>query len=261
MKDGRVLQIGTPAELFERPEHTFVGYFIGSPGHEPAADAAVAGAPAPWWTAHVIELASAIGALPRRPTCSSASGRISRRSTPDGRSGAGAAGRGSRPAPAGPRAARTRTSWSPRCRPDALGRRRDARLRLDPRATSHVYVDSRRVRGARAHERQALEQPRLVLRRAGAGVRAVLVAHPDDDGGELLGPGHDGPEQLLLERRSAGSSICSIPRPISAAGSRARWCATCSSPSSCSLIEVPLGIAGRALHPAPRLGGRAPRWS
>ncbi len=32
MEAGRVLQIGTPAELFERPEHTFVGYFIGSPG-------------------------------------------------------------------------------------------------------------------------------------------------------------------------------------------------------------------------------------
>src|ERR1700710_1972520 len=32
MKDGRVLQIAPPAELFELPEHTFVGYFIGSPG-------------------------------------------------------------------------------------------------------------------------------------------------------------------------------------------------------------------------------------
>ncbi len=32
MNDGRTVQIGTPAELFERPEHTFVGYFIGSPG-------------------------------------------------------------------------------------------------------------------------------------------------------------------------------------------------------------------------------------
>jgi glycerol transport system ATP-binding protein len=32
MNDGQVLQIGTPAELFERPAHTFVGYFIGSPG-------------------------------------------------------------------------------------------------------------------------------------------------------------------------------------------------------------------------------------
>ena len=32
MKDGRVLQTATPARLFEQPEHTFVGYFIGSPG-------------------------------------------------------------------------------------------------------------------------------------------------------------------------------------------------------------------------------------
>src|SRR5690606_14061205 len=32
MYDGEIVQIGTPAELFERPRHTFVGYFIGSPG-------------------------------------------------------------------------------------------------------------------------------------------------------------------------------------------------------------------------------------
>ncbi|MET0878726.1 MAG: ABC transporter ATP-binding protein, partial [Tardiphaga sp.] len=32
MHDGRVVQAGTPQELFDRPEHTFVGYFIGSPG-------------------------------------------------------------------------------------------------------------------------------------------------------------------------------------------------------------------------------------
>ncbi len=32
MNEGRAVQIGTPDELFERPEHTFVGYFIGSPG-------------------------------------------------------------------------------------------------------------------------------------------------------------------------------------------------------------------------------------
>lgn len=29
---GQVVQIGTPVELFERPAHTFVGHFIGSPG-------------------------------------------------------------------------------------------------------------------------------------------------------------------------------------------------------------------------------------
>jgi glycerol transport system ATP-binding protein len=32
MHEGRVVQIGTPQELFETPRHTFVGYFIGSPG-------------------------------------------------------------------------------------------------------------------------------------------------------------------------------------------------------------------------------------
>ncbi len=32
MSDGEVVQVGTPQELFEQPAHTFVGYFIGSPG-------------------------------------------------------------------------------------------------------------------------------------------------------------------------------------------------------------------------------------
>ncbi|GAA3919042.1 ABC transporter ATP-binding protein [Litoribacillus peritrichatus] len=32
MYDGQIVQFGTPRELFEKPNHTFVGYFIGSPG-------------------------------------------------------------------------------------------------------------------------------------------------------------------------------------------------------------------------------------
>ncbi|WP_445679938.1 ABC transporter ATP-binding protein [Radicibacter daui] len=32
MYGGEVVQVGTPEELFEKPRHTFVGYFIGSPG-------------------------------------------------------------------------------------------------------------------------------------------------------------------------------------------------------------------------------------
>ncbi|CAG1010462.1 sulfate transport system ATP-binding protein [Burkholderiales bacterium] len=32
MNDGVVVQAGTPVELFEAPQHTFVGHFIGSPG-------------------------------------------------------------------------------------------------------------------------------------------------------------------------------------------------------------------------------------
>lgn len=31
MRDGSVVQMGTPQELFENPTHTFTGYFIGSP--------------------------------------------------------------------------------------------------------------------------------------------------------------------------------------------------------------------------------------
>ncbi|MGL5115133.1 MAG: ABC transporter ATP-binding protein [Beijerinckiaceae bacterium] len=32
MYDGEVVQVGSPQALFETPDHTFVGYFIGSPG-------------------------------------------------------------------------------------------------------------------------------------------------------------------------------------------------------------------------------------
>ena len=32
MNNGEIVQMGTPIELFERPMHTFVGHFIGSPG-------------------------------------------------------------------------------------------------------------------------------------------------------------------------------------------------------------------------------------
>ncbi len=32
MYGGAIVQFGTPRELFEKPSHTFVGYFIGSPG-------------------------------------------------------------------------------------------------------------------------------------------------------------------------------------------------------------------------------------
>ena len=32
MYEGKILQIGSPQDLFENPEHTFIGYFIGSPG-------------------------------------------------------------------------------------------------------------------------------------------------------------------------------------------------------------------------------------
>jgi glycerol transport system ATP-binding protein len=62
MHDGRVVQSGTPAELFEKPEHTFVGYFIGSPGMN-IVPARVSGHEA-YIDGHVIGLQRNYGALP-----------------------------------------------------------------------------------------------------------------------------------------------------------------------------------------------------
>ena len=61
MHEGRVVQIGTPQELFERPAHTFVGYFIGSPGMN-LLPATVAGAVARI-AGHQVALARGYGAL------------------------------------------------------------------------------------------------------------------------------------------------------------------------------------------------------
>jgi glycerol transport system ATP-binding protein len=57
MKDGEIVQIGTPVDLFERPQHTFVGHFIGSPGMNvmpcevKGGKAIVAGVPVETWNA------------------------------------------------------------------------------------------------------------------------------------------------------------------------------------------------------------------
>ena len=100
MKDGRVVQVATPAQLFEQPEHTFVGYFIGSPGMNLVAAnvadhvAHVAG--------HDIELGGALsqarGPAPRRSRVSS---RLCLAGARRRHSGADPARRGSRATPAG----------------------------------------------------------------------------------------------------------------------------------------------------------------
>ena len=64
MYDGEIVQIGTPAELFERPKHTFVGYFIGSPGMN-VMPAVLDGATA--------KVGSQVIALPGRPTSATGS--------------------------------------------------------------------------------------------------------------------------------------------------------------------------------------------
>ncbi|MGY2051039.1 ABC transporter ATP-binding protein [Methylobacterium sp. JK268] len=62
MHDGAVVQAGTPEELFERPAHTFVGHFIGSPGMN-LLPARVEGRTATV-EGHAIPLARAYPALP-----------------------------------------------------------------------------------------------------------------------------------------------------------------------------------------------------
>ncbi len=78
MNDGEAVQIGTPAELFDRPAHRFVGYFIGSPGMN-FVDARVVGASGSWATT------SCRSARPTMclgtPASRWAYGRISRRCT------------------------------------------------------------------------------------------------------------------------------------------------------------------------------------
>ena len=46
MTRGRAVQVGSASELFERPQHTFVGHFIGSPGMNFLPAALLPGAPA-----------------------------------------------------------------------------------------------------------------------------------------------------------------------------------------------------------------------
>jgi glycerol transport system ATP-binding protein len=62
MHDGRVVQAGSPQQLFDRPEHTFVGYFIGSPGMN-IVPATVAGREARI-DGHTIALTRSYDALP-----------------------------------------------------------------------------------------------------------------------------------------------------------------------------------------------------
>ncbi len=64
MYDGRVVQMGTPEELFETPAHTFVGYFIGSPGMN-LLDATITGTRAQLFGTEVA-LATAFGPLAGR---------------------------------------------------------------------------------------------------------------------------------------------------------------------------------------------------
>ncbi len=141
MYEGEIVQIGTPAELFERPTHTFVGYFIGSPGMNVCRS--------------TVEGRTAQARRARRSSCRSRRPRKRRRTIelgirpeyrparPRGHAGDGAQGRGYRPpedrARQPRRAARSRRS-SARTRRSRPSRR----VVFDP-AGINLYADSWRV--------------------------------------------------------------------------------------------------------------------
>ncbi|MDR3374417.1 MAG: ABC transporter ATP-binding protein [Ancalomicrobiaceae bacterium] len=106
MRDGEVLQRATPAELFETPEHTFVGYFIGSPGMN-FLEADVAG--------HQAKVAGTVFELGRSYTVPAGSTKVQIGFRPDY----------ARTAPSGDIPVKVR-------RIEDLGRRRLARLALGP---------------------------------------------------------------------------------------------------------------------------------
>ena len=228
MHDGRVVQSGTPAELFDKPAHTFVGYFIGSPGMNilPA------------------EVRRPRGA-DRRP-CRSRSNRsydglpagakieIGVRpefvdvATPAPGSDLGQyrADRRSRPLRFA-RAARSATRNSRRaCRRDSPSP-----------ATSRAWCSIRRVftstptafwsRGKR--DGQDRQPESLVPGAAGVPGGGVLRDPAVDDGGELFDAGHLRQQPVLLERRRLVQGTARSHRPISAAASSPRCGAICSS--------------------------------
>jgi glycerol transport system ATP-binding protein len=65
MHEGRVVQLGTPEDLFETPAHTFVGYFIGSPGMN-LVEASVQGNRAVLADGHSVPLGASYPALQGR---------------------------------------------------------------------------------------------------------------------------------------------------------------------------------------------------
>ena len=62
MHEGRVVQMGTPEELFETPAHTFVGYFIGSPGMN-LLDAEITRVRGTYWGTSRLPLGAAYGPM------------------------------------------------------------------------------------------------------------------------------------------------------------------------------------------------------
>ena len=258
MHDGAVVQMGTPEELFERPAHTFVGYFIGSPGMN-VLPAEVEGA-----TARVGGAAIAAAAAPIRPR---------RGPAHRDRRAAGIRPARGREAPALPVQVR---------RIDDVGRARIARVELagQPIAATSPRTPSPST-GDEAASASILEQhPRLCRRpprrRRGA-EGAPMDKTVNKQGLVLVLP------VFVIVAFSAVMPLMTVvnysvqdtfgnnqffwngigwfqelldPSTELGSASATRSGATSSSPPSSSLIEVPLGIVVALSHAAPGLERR-----
>ena len=201
MYEGEVVQIGTPEELFERPAHTFVGYFIGSPGMN-VLPAAVDGR-----TAHIGDSAITLGS--QLPDIRRARQRVELGIRPEflrvaeRRSG-----------PAGRRYAASRTSGSckiVRARARRAANRCDRRARTKPclRAAPALVLDPSararlRRRPAASRAASADGQDPSTTGPGSWSCRcwccvAFSRHHAADDGGQLLGAGHLRQQPVLLD--------------------------------------------------------------
>ncbi len=206
MNEGEVVQIGSPVDLFERPAHTFVGHFIGSPGMnvlpceirdgaaffdgrriETANRASGAGRPEIGVRPEFVTLAAA--GLPAEITRVAD---VGRHRVVEARAG----GQPDQCAPARGRAGGARPG-APRLRAGA-----DPDLR-------------RRLAGGGGHDEDR-EPEGLVVRAAGSAVRRLQRADPADDGGQLFGAGDLRRQHLPLDGRAAGSRRCCGPTAFTA---------------------------------------------
>ncbi len=146
MHDGRVVQSGTPAELFDKPAHTFVGYFIGSPGMN-IVPAEVRGREARI-DGHVIALNRSYDGLPRPQRSRSACGRNSSMSPRPRPACCRPRSSGSTisAASASPASASATPNSPPACRRDFPCRTIPGWCSIPPHV--HVYADSLLVEGA-----------------------------------------------------------------------------------------------------------------
>jgi len=252
MNDGKAVQIGTPDDLFERPEHTFVGYFIGSPGMNLMA-AKVLGSRA---LVDGVELQLSavypdppkgqrvqIGVRPDYTELSSMAGvPVQVRRVADlGRKRLVYVNLGGQQIVA---------TIPPECLQSAI-RQKLCSIRSTPTFTWTTFASRERP-----HDGQADQQSRVAFRSARPGLCAVLIDHPRHDGRELFGSGHDGREQFLLERRPL---VSRSPEP-----ERRDWRAIqrrpISHPRLLARLPPDRGAArhcDRSVHTAERMAGRA----